>query len=397
MTSSAARIESAPTRAVQATLLVTATLSVMAGAIISPSLPALEEHFAATPQVDYLTRFIVTIPSIFMATAAPFAGYVIDKFGRRKLLVAAVLLYAVAGTSAAVIDSITAILVSRAFLGIATAGIMTSVGTLIGDLFTGSARDRMMGLRGAFNNFGGVVYLSLGGVLASTHWRAPFFIYLVALLIAPLILRYIYDPKPLESTGRGSPGGTPVPWLAIIGTYGAAFLFGSAFYMIPTQVPFLFKEMGFPNPSLAGAGMATATLATGIISLFFARIKALLSPGRMFVLGFAFTSAGFALVAIASGLLASFLGLAVFGVGMGLTTANFSIRLLELAPRRLRGRVLGGQATSIMMGFFLSPLFSQPIAKAWSIPAAFGVASIALALAALVFGFFLPRARPRTV
>ena len=143
--------------------------------------------------------------------------------------------------------------------------------------------------------------------------------------------------------------------------------------------------------------MATATLATGIISLFFARIKALLSPGRMFVLGFAFTSAGFALVAIASGLLASFLGLAVFGVGMGLTTANFSIRLLELAPRRLRGRVLGGQATSIMMGFFLSPLFSQPIAKAWSIPAAFGVASIALALAALVFGFFLPRARPRTV
>ena len=98
------------------------------------------------------------------------------------------------------------------------------------------------------------------------------------------------------------PAGTPVPWLAIIGTYGAAFLFGSAFYMIPTQVPFLFKEMGFPNPSLAGAGMATATLATGIISLFFARIKALLSPGRMFVLGFAFTSAGFALVAIASGL-----------------------------------------------------------------------------------------------
>lgn len=321
----------------------------------------------------------------------------IDKFGRRKLLIAAVLLYACAGTSAAVIDSITAILVSRALLGIATAGIMTSVGTLIGDMFTGSARDRMMGLRGAFNNFGGVVFLTLGGVLASAHWRAPFFIYLVALLIVPFILRYIYEPKPTPPGSRdGGSDGAPVPWLAISGTYGAAFLFGLSFYMIPTQIPFHFRDMGIPDPSIAGAAMGTATLATAFISLFFARIKAWLSPGLMFVLGFAITSAGFAIVATLSDLMAVFIGLSVFGVGMGLTTANFSIRLLELAPRRIRGRVMGGQATSIMMGFFLSPLFSQPIAKAWSIPTAFGVASITLALAALAFGFILLRERAQT-
>jgi MFS family permease len=394
---SADRIESAPTRAVQATLLVTATLSVMAGAIISPSLPALQEHFAATPRVDYLTRFIVTMPSLFMAAAAPFVGYVIDKFGRRRLLLAAVFLYALAGTSAAVIDSITAILVSRAFLGIATAGIMTSVGTLIGDLFTGSARDRMMGLRGAFSNFGGVIFLTLGGLLASAHWRAPFFIYLIALLMVPFILRYIHEPKPEESRGHGGGAGTPIPWLPIVATYGAAFLFGAAFYMIPTQIPFHLREMGFPDPSLAGASMATSTLATAIISIYFARIKARMSPGVMFVLGFVFTSAGFAFIAAATGLAAAFLGLAVFGIGMGLTTANFSIRLLELAPRRIRGRIMGGQATSIMMGFFLSPLFSQPIAKTWSITAAFGVASIALAFAALAFGVFLLRVRQQTV
>ena len=369
----------------------------MAGAIISPSLPALEQHFAATPRIDYLARFIVTMPSLFMAATAPFAGYVIDKFGRRKLLVGAVLLYAVAGTSAAMVDSITAILVSRAFLGISTAGIMTSVGTLIGDLFTGSARDRMMGLRGAFNNFGGVIYLTLGGLLASAHWRAPFFIYLIALLIAPVILRNIHEPKPMASGGPGSAAGSaPAPWAAIIGTYAATFLFGSAFYMIPTQIPFHLLQMGFPDPSLAGAGMGIATLTTAVISIFFARIKALLSPGLMFVLGFAATSTGFALIASASGLTAVFLGLAVFGIGMGFTTANFSIRLLELAPRRLRGRIMGGQATSIMLGFFLSPLFSQPIAKTWSIPTAFGAASVGLAIAALTFGFFLLRARPRT-
>ena len=87
----------------------------------------------------------------------------------------------------------------------------------------------------------------------------------------------------------------------------------------------------------------------------------------------------------------------MFGMGMGFTTANFSIRLLELAPRRIRGRVMGGQATSIMLGFFISPLLSQPIAKVWSISAAFGVASGVLALAALAFLLLLLHSRSQAV
>ncbi len=384
------------TFAVKSTILLTATLTVMASAIVSPSLPALEQHFAGFPRIDYLTKFVVTLPALFMAVSAPMAGYFIDHFGRRTLLAGAVVLYAIAGSSGAIFDSITAILVSRALLGIANAAIMTSVGTLVGDYYSGAARNQMAGFRGAFNNFGGVIYLLLGGVLASLDWRAPFLVYLIAFAVLPLILRNIYEPTRVPAQAdwtNGGAGTEPVPWARIVGTYASAFIFGATFYMIPTQIPFHLLQMGFPESSLAGAAVAASTFVTAVTSLFYGRIRGFLSPGTMFVCGFALMAGGFAIVASGSSLVQVFAGLMVFGTGMGLTMPNFSIRLLELAPRRIRGRILGGQATSIMVGFFVSPLLSQPIAKTWGISTAFGAGSSLLTLLAFAFVIVLVRAR----
>jgi MFS family permease len=372
---------------VRVTLLMTATLAVLAGAIVAPSLPALEAHFSGVPQVDYLTRLIITLPSLFMALLAPFAGYVIDKFGRRKLLVSGILLYAVAGTAGAVADSIYAILASRAFLGISTAAIMTTVGTLIGDYFTGNARNRFMGYRNSANNFGGVIYLVVGGYLATMDWRAPFLIYLVALAILPFVLRFVFEP---DAAGRLDAKQTgvahePVPWLAIGWQYFAGFIFGITFYMIPTQVPFYLRDLGFDDPALSGIGVAAAALATAVVSLFYGRIRRFVEIDTMFVYGFALSAIGHLCMALTDGLTLLFVGLFLFGAGQGSTTANFSIRLLELAPLRVRGRVMGGQATAIMMGFFTSPLLSQSIAKPFGLPAAFGTGAALLMAVSAVF------------
>ncbi|MEK9944996.1 MAG: MFS transporter [Alphaproteobacteria bacterium] len=365
----------------------TASLAVMAGAIVSPSLPALEQHFFDVPRIDYLSRFIITVPSLFMAILAPFAGYVIDTFGRRKLLVGGVILYAAAGVGGAVFDSITAILISRAFLGISTAAIMTTVGTLIGDYFSGAARNRFMGYRNASNNFGGVIYLVLGGFVATLDWRAPFFIYLVALVVLPMILKYITEPDTTAVRNGGADGAdsTPIPWLEISWLYFAAFIFGVTFYMIPTQIPFFLIELGFDDPTLAGVGVAASTLATATTALFYGRIRRYVAIETMFIFGFALSAVGFFAMGWAGTLPVLFLGLLLFGAGQGSTTANFSIRLLELAPFRVRGRIMGGQATAIMMGFFVSPLVSQSIAKAANLSVAFFTAAGLLLLVSVVF------------
>ena len=365
----------------------TASLAVMAGAIVSPSLPALEQHFSDIPRIDYLSRFIITVPSLFMAVLAPFAGYVIDRFGRRKLLLGGVVLYAAAGVGGAIFDSITAILISRAFLGISTAAIMTTVGTLIGDYFSGAARNRFMGYRNASNNFGGVIYLVLGGFIATLDWRAPFFIYLVALAVLPMIIKFIVEPDAGDAQSGGVDGqdAVPIPWLEIGWLYFAAFIFGVTFYMIPTQVPFFLIELGFGNPTLSGLGVAASTLATAVTALFYGRIRRYVAIETMFIFGFALSAVGFFAMGLAGALPLLFIGLLLFGAGQGSTTANFSIRLLELAPFHVRGRIMGGQATAIMMGFFVSPLVSQSIAKASSLSVAFFTAAGLLLLVSIVF------------
>ncbi len=372
---------------VQATLLMTASLSVMAGAIVSPSLPALEAHFAGIAHIDYLTRFIVTVPSLFMAILAPFAGCIIDRFGRKKLLVFGVTLYAFAGAAGALVDSIIAILISRAFLGVSTAAIMTTIGTLIGDYFSGASRNQFMGFRNAANNFGGVFYLIIGGAVATLDWRAPFLIYLVALAVLPFVLRFVHEPiVGPHARGEVAEGDSaPIPWLAIGWLYFSGFIFGATFYMIPTQVPFYLLELGFGNPALAGVGVAVSTLATACTALFYGRIRRHLAVETMFIYGFALSAVGFAVMALATDLTTLFVGLALFGFGQGSTTANFSIRLLEIAPLRVRGRVMGIQATAIMTGFFVSPLLSQSIAATASMSAAFGAAAALLISVSLIF------------
>lgn len=62
----------------------------MEGATIAPSLPAMHDYFAATPNADYWVRLVLTVSALFIAIGAPFVGTAIDRFGRKPLLAFAV-------------------------------------------------------------------------------------------------------------------------------------------------------------------------------------------------------------------------------------------------------------------------------------------------------------------
>ncbi|MEO0013265.1 MAG: Bacillibactin exporter, partial [Cyanobacteriota bacterium] len=158
----------------KATLLLTSTLTVMSGATIAPSLPAMQEYFADVPNSALLVRLVLTIPALFIAIGGLFAGQLVDRLGRKPLLIGSALLYGIAGSSGFILNSLGAILVGRALLGLSVAGIMTGVTTLIGDYYTGQTRANFMGLQAAFMGLGGVVFLSVGGFIADLNWRFPF-------------------------------------------------------------------------------------------------------------------------------------------------------------------------------------------------------------------------------
>ena len=158
----------------------------MSGATVSPSLPAMKQQFEsaipfqggfanADPDLrTTLVKLVITLPALFIVIGSPIAGIVVDKFGRKPLLLITAVLYGFAGSSGLFLESLPAILVGRAVLGLAVAGVMVSATTLIADYYSGPARAAFMGLQAGFMGLGGVVFLTLGGALAQQNWHYPF-------------------------------------------------------------------------------------------------------------------------------------------------------------------------------------------------------------------------------
>ena len=382
------------------TLLLVSSLTIMSGATIAPSLPAIEAHFAETEHAALLTRLVLTVPALFIALCAPFAGVLADRAGRRPLLIWSIGLYAFAGMSGLLFSSLGNLLIGRALLGVAVAGTMTTATALIGDYFAGPERNRFMGLQSAFIGFGGLVFLTSGGVLAELHWRAPFAVYALALLLLPAVIAFIPEPARVAAgSGASAAASDSRIGTAIAALFAAAILNSVAFYLIPTQLPFHLQSIGAGTPSRAGLAIAILPTASALTALAYGRLRGGvgISITGMFGIGFGLMAAGFWLIAAADSYAAILAGALVGGVGMGCVMPNLGAAAMMLAPASMRGRVAGGLTASIFVGQFASPLISQPMIASFGYPASFrntGLLLAAMALTAATLAFILQRRRP---
>lgn len=267
------------------TLLLVASLSIMSGATIAPSLPAIEAAYAGNPNAALLTRLVLTLPALFVALASPVVGRLGDRMGRTKLLIGALVLYAAAGSSGLYADSLPGLLIGRALLGIAVAGVMTLGTALAGDYFSGAERDRFMGLQQAFMGLGGLVFLTAAGYLADLDWRYPFVIYLFAAAILPLAARTLREPARHEAEAPGQGRASAVPAGSIAALCLLIFILSSTFYLIPAQLPFHMPKLGFDAPSEAGLAVALMTLFSATGSLSYGAIRRFASPFTVFAAG----------------------------------------------------------------------------------------------------------------
>ncbi len=342
-------------------MLASATLTIMAAAIIAPSLPAMGEVYGE----GVLVRLALTTTSLAIAVSAPFAGLAADRFGRKPLLVASLALYAVSGTAGFFVTGLPVLLGTRTLLGLAVAGIMTAVSALITDWFDGPERGRFLGFQQAFASLGGVVFLPLAGVLSGVDWRLPFWLYSVAALVALAAIGLEEEPRTAgKTTGTGFPR-------RAIGIYVLALVATLVFYMAPTQLPFLLRDLG-AGPVVIGFVVAGSTL-TGVVG---ALVFPKLPRGRVTAASIVLLGAGWLVIGNANGVVLVTAGLLVGGFGVGLAVPDLTLRLADLAPPAQRGRVLSGLVAGIFLGQFLSPLVLAPLVDAVGIAAAFTWAGI---------------------
>lgn len=362
-------------------LLGASTLTIMAAAIVSPSLPTMHDAFSQASPL--LVQQVVTLTSAAIAVTAPFAGIVIQRVGSRPVLAFGLGLYAVAGTAGLWVPGMVSLLVSRAVLGVAVGMIMTSVSSSIAGLWSGPGRARMMSGQQAFASLGGVVFLPLAGLLSSIDWRVPFALYSVALLIVPftvltpLFPGHQHSAAPTRSAGRGTSA------LLVAFILGAAVIGTAVFFMVPTQLPFMLAESGLPAV-LSGFAIAAST-ATGVIgALVFPRLRqqfgfGAIAAGSLLTLGTGWAMIGANGAAAPAGVTA---GALVGGIGVGAIVPDLNAWLSDLVPGSQQPVVLGGLVAAIFGGQFLSPLIFAPFIDAIGLRGAFLAAAVLLAILA---------------
>ncbi|MDE1462018.1 MFS transporter [Spartinivicinus poritis] len=375
------------------TLLLTSTMTVMSGATIAPALPDMQTHFQHLENADFLVKLILTIPAIFIAIFAPLVGWLLDHWKKKPVIILSVILYGVAGTSSYIFtDSLYAILVGRALLGIAVAGIMTSCTTLASDYFAATQLNKFMGLQAAFGGYGGVLFLLLGGVLADVNWTTPFLIYLTAFCILPAIIIYLYEPS---TTGNSSPPNVsnqpsqdntmPTANRFIILCFFLAVAEVLVLYMVPTHFPFYLAAIEPVSNTQTGIAIATMLLTMSTVSIGYQKAKHYFSFTQLHGLGLLLLGGGFLLLSNMNSYTEAYYGLIISGIGLGLVRPNLMVWLMSSIPPHSKGKIIGGISSCFFIGQFLSPLLTEPLVKAVDFAQAFQVIGLVIITLALLF------------
>jgi ACDE family multidrug resistance protein len=379
-------------------ILASATLTVMAGSVISPVLRQMGEGLGVAPSA---ARLLITTHGIMIAICSPAAGLIIDKVGIRKPLILGLLLYGLAGGSGLIITDYYLLIGSRVFLGISVAIIFTSLTVAILNLYEGGQRNRIMGWRGSSNSIGGIIWPLVGGSLGVISWHLPFAAYLIGFPIALMALIAIPETRrspdhPINNAATGQDSTfrlfRSLPILLI--PYGLAFFGNILLYSIIVFMPSMVEPFGITSSFYIGIFISMTGLAGGVTSLFYGRIKARVSFRTIVKISLLLWSVGFLTLSQAPFAWVVSVSIIFFGVGMGMVIPTVSLWVGELVPAAFRGRMTSYITLFSYTGQFLSPIILSPIESSLGLNNLFLVVGITCVFLLLLF-LVLLRDRPR--
>lgn len=329
-------------------LLAVACLTIMVGCVIVPGLPSIAEQLG----IGDMASWLITLPSLGVVLFGPLAGRLIQRQGLYRALCLGLFAYGLLGVAAAVLHGPLPVFADRLALGGATAVVMAAGTGLISLFYQGDARLQMIARQGMAIELGGVIFLFLGGALASLGWHWPFLLYLMAWVFLLMILAFV--PRPDESGPTDDSALAKVPITAALKrVLLAASLSMICFFTAVIMLPLRLHELGF---SEAQTGYLLAYVSLVAVAAAAVMPRAARRLGEFGTLAFAFVFYALAHLAFACADSLTLLleGGLCMGIGFGLSIPLVNHMTLEQSHAALRGRNLAWLSMAIFTGQFLS-------------------------------------------
>jgi MFS family permease len=328
-------------------------LPIMAIVALAPALPTLFDHFKDVPNATAFVPMLLTVPALCIALFGALAGYLTDRFGRRKLFLGAMLLYLLGGATPFFLHRFSQVLAGRVLLGIAEAFVLAIGNALLADYFSPAERNKWLMIQGIVGPFLASALLALSGQLATHGWQWPFVAY--AATVPILVFAYFFIFEPERRSHEVEVIDTPFPVAVAVMLCSVTLLVAVIYFVQPIQFSLVLHEIGVTDQALIGRISAVASIAVPLGAFVFrysSRLRIQLQLGLIFVL------TGLGLVGI--GLLRDYHQSAAAALvqqtAAGMTVPTLVAWALSRFPAEHRGRGMGLWAASFFIGQFASPL-----------------------------------------
>lgn len=178
----------------------------LGNSMLIPILPLMEKKLDIS---KLQSSYIITVYSLVAIFFIPLAGYLSDRYGRKKVLIPALIITGIGGLLAGVVswkmeNAYAMILLGRILQGIGAAGAMPIVLPLVGDMFQrDDEASATLGIIETSNTIGKVLSPILGSALTAVVWFLPFFSIPVFCLISLLLVAFLIKSE--EDKGEPMP------------------------------------------------------------------------------------------------------------------------------------------------------------------------------------------------
>ncbi|KNH19798.1 MFS transporter [Priestia megaterium] len=360
----------------------------LGNSMLIPVLPVIEKRL----QISSLqVSMIITVYSIFAIFLIPIAGYLSDRFGRKKIIIPSLLLAAVGGAltgwaSWQMANPFWVILIGRAIQGIGSAGAMPVVMPCVGDMFKDEQEiTKGLGLIETANTFGKVLSPILGAFLAAMIWFLPFWFIPILCLISILLVIFLVKVPKHDSSSESEQKKKSITqflkdlkktlkenmgWLMAIFILGAIImlvLFGVLFYLST-----ILEERYHIVNTKKGLVMAIPLLALSISSFVAGKKvgnnKIVMKWSAFF--GFLLLTCSFIILFFNTSLFSILLTLVLGGIGIGAALPSLDALITEGIEKEERGTITSLYSSMRFVGVAAGPPLYTLLMK-WSDMAVF--------------------------
>ena len=339
-------------------LLLPITMSVAGITVFVATAALMVEHFKDLPNGEYLVQLLITMPAIWIVLFSPIAGWLADRYGRRRILLISMITYNFVGVAPFFLENIYVILLTRCGVGICESVVVTVTTTMICDYFRGPARERWLGAQTAVASLAALLIIFAGGQLGARFgWHGPFLIYLYSIALVVGVLLFTWEPSRDEVPATSASGSDAeyrqFPVARMIGICAITVLASIMFYATLTQNANALVALGVHDPATIGGLSALASLGVPLGTVLFWWLGRL-RIGSLLAIDFALIGVGFALMAASTSPTAYAWAAGIQQIGCGLILPTLLVWATRGLAFDVRGRGTGVWQAAFAIGQFLS-------------------------------------------